>query len=151
MSKVDSMDLLQKSLMDIENESSVTKQRTSKVTVIPSVFDDLANHKTGKKGQANAVVQALTSVILERGGDTIPTSYFALLFGSFNKSTEDEELDVILYILRLLLPVMSVPVLTAKFNDLATLFQGILNAKYESSLIVVNVSLITFDLSFIVY
>lgn len=135
-----SMKNLQDSLMEIETESKKQVNRTSKVTSLPSIFTDLQNHTSGKKGQANRVIKAITGVILDQGGDTIPTSYFALLLTSIPSTSDQEELDVLLYLLRLLLPELSSPVLSAKFDDVSMIMQNILSTQYESSLIVVNVS-----------
>jgi len=132
-----SMDMLQQSLMEIESESP-QEQRKSKTTSVPAVFTSLETHSAGKKGQANAVVQALTSVILERGGDTIPVAYFALILSSLPSTSNNEELDVMLFLLRLLLPEIATSVLSSKFNDISATFQTILNEKYETASIVVS-------------
>jgi hypothetical protein len=138
---VTTMDTLQASLQEIESADSLPKTpRTSKITEPPAILRDLSAHAAGKKGQANALTQALTAVIIDRGGDTIPAAYFALLLSSLPQCGDQGELDVMLYLLRVLLPLLAPSILVAKFGELASLFQQSFTKYYEVSLLLVNVS-----------
>ena len=132
---------LQASLMEIESsEAQSSNTRVSRITQVPEVFQGLAAHTAGKKGQAHAVIQALTSVIVEQGGDTIPVAYFALLLSSLPSASSVDELDVMLYLLRLVIPEVSSAVLSSKLEEMCVIFQRHLSQHYETPLVMVNVS-----------
>lgn len=104
------------------------------MVVRPAVFDQLTSHTTGKKGQANFMLNALEGVIRERGGLLSPTSYYSLLMSTISgdQSSQEAEIDTMLFLLTLLLPEVPSSVLMKQFSALSEVMLGLLKRFYES-------------------
>jgi hypothetical protein len=127
---------LQDSLMEITSSSS--KRQTGTIRTIPEVFQVFESHQTGKNAQARALVEALTSIIQENNGDTIPTAYFALILVSLPSSSA-KDLEVLLFVLKKLLPEIPPSVLTNRFAEITKAFHTLVHQHYEIPAIVINV------------
>ena len=112
---------------------------TSGIT-LPNCLRSLHNHQSGKKLQAKLMVDVLTTIIVGKGADPIPTAYFALLISSLPNNIQEDEL--VLYLLEKIIPEMPTSVLIGRFNETVSTLLSCIQQSFDYLTIVKAVSIL---------
>ena len=136
---------LQATLLEVE---TAKKQRKGEqVSSVPTVYSILEEGTSTRDQSAKIAVQAITNVILSQGGDTVPASYFGLILSSLSSVKDEKEADILLYLLKLILPEISPAILLSQFGTIASILLTQLQTHYNSENILVPVIFFFLDLN----